>query len=122
MVAFVSPHQEKAITTEINTPDRAEFTEQMEKRLESLTRDFKELEIAQMKKGEIEARQKLEEAKKWVAKTRADFQNELARARKVSDQAWAEVSETLRGTWTEMKESIDRARTEFEAEDVETKV
>lgn len=94
----------------------------MEERLISLTRDFKEMEIAQMKKGEIEARQKLQKAKQWVSKTRADFQAELDRARKVSDQAWSEVSETLRSSWTEMKESVDRARSEFEDEEAEAKV
>lgn len=122
MVTSFSHDQEISITTEINTPDRAEFTEQMEERLISLTRDFKEMEIAQMKKGEIEARQKLQKAKQWVSKTRADFQAELDRARKVSDQAWSEVSETLRSSWTEMKESVDRARSEFEDEEAEAKV
>ncbi len=91
----------------------------METRFESLTREFKELEIAQMKKGEIEARQKLDKAKQWVAKTRSDFRKELDRAGEVSDQAWTEVSETLRSAWTEMKESVERARTEFDGAEAE---
>jgi|GEM_PF-5694884 len=102
-----------------DTPERAEFTSQMEQRLEELGRRFQEMEIEQMKKGEVEARQKLEAAKKSVTEKRNDFENELRRARKVSDDAWDDVSDTLRTAWTEMKEAIDRARTEFDGENLE---
>lgn len=98
------------------TPPRAEFTERMEERLEELKRDFQKLELDQMKKGELEARKRLEAAKKSVEQKRAEFQKELRRARSVSDKAWDDVSETLRNAWTEMKEAVDRARTDFQRE------
>lgn len=102
-----------------DTPERAEFTSQMEQRLDELGRRFQEMEIEQMKKGEVEARQKLEAAKKSVTEKRNEFESQLRRARKVSDDAWDDVSDTLRNAWTEMKEAVDRARAEFDGEGLE---
>jgi len=102
-----------------DTPERAEFTSEMEQQLEDLGRRFQEMEIEQMKKGEVEARQKLEAAKKSVTEKRNEFENQLRRARKVSDDAWDDVSEKLRGAWTEMKEAVDRARAEFDGASLE---
>lgn len=99
-----------------DTPPRAELTSQMEQRLDDLGRRFQEMEIEQMKKGEVEARQRLEAAKKSVAEKRAEFENQLKRARRVSDEAWDDVSDTLRNAWNEMKEAVDRARAEFDGE------
>lgn len=107
------------IDTLTDTPDRTEFTSQMEKRLDELGRRFQEMEIEQMKKGEVEARQKLEAAKKSVTEKRNEFESQLRRARKVSDDAWDDVSDTLRNAWTEMKEAVDRARAEFDGENLE---
>ncbi|HKK50128.1 MAG TPA: hypothetical protein VKA74_01010 [Myxococcota bacterium] len=111
--------QGDTIDTMTDTPERAEFTSEMEQQLEDLGRRFQEMEIEQMKKGEVEARQKLEAAKKSVTEKRNEFENQLRRARKVSDDAWDDVSEKLRGAWTEMKEAVDRARAEFDGENVE---
>lgn len=99
-----------------DTPPRAEFTSQMEQRLDELGRTFQKMEIDQMKKGEVEARQKLEAAKKSVSEKREEFENQLKRARRVSDDAWDDVSDSLRDAWTEMKEAVDRARAEFAGE------
>ena len=85
----------------------------MERRLDDLGRRFQQMEIEQMKKGEVEARQKLEAAKKSVAEKSEQFERKLARARRVGDDAWAEVSDALRGAWVEMKEAVDRAQAEF---------
>jgi len=107
------------IDTMTDTPERAEFTSQMEQRLDELGRRFQEMEIEQMKKGEVEARQKLEAAKKSVTEKRNEFESQLRRARKVSDDAWDDVSDTLRNAWTEMKEAVDRARAEFDGASLE---
>lgn len=88
----------------------------MQERLNDLGRRFQEMEIAQMKKGEIEARQKLEAANAIVGEKRQEFERQLRRASSVSDEAWNEVSEALRSAWTEMKEAIDRAQADFESE------
>lgn len=109
--------EEVPITSDATTQDRAEFTEQMEKRFVSLGREFQEMELEQLRKGELDARKKLEKAKKWVNRTRGEFENQLGRARKVSDEAWDDVSDSLRDAWTEMKEAVDRARREFAGED-----
>ena len=88
----------------------------MQKRLHDLGRRFQEMEIAQMKKGEIEARKKLEAANAAVGEKRAEFERQLRRAASVSEEAWGEVSDSLRSAWTEMKEAIDRAQKDFESE------
>ncbi len=88
----------------------------MQDRLDQLKKEFQRLELDQMKKGEIEARQKLEAAKKSIEAKRQSFEGELKRAKSVSDQAWDDVSDALRAAWTEMRESVDRARMEFRAE------
>lgn len=98
-----------------DTP-RAEFTSQMEERLDELASRFQEMEIEQMKKGEIEARQKLEAAKKSLAGKRREFEKQLERAGRVSDDAWDDVSDALRNAWTDMKEAVERARADFAGE------
>jgi hypothetical protein len=99
-----------------DTKPRADFTSQMEQRLDDLGRRFQEMEIEQMKKGEIEARQKLEAAKKAVAGKRTEFEKQLERAARVSDDAWDDVSDTLRDAWTGMKEAVEHARADFAGE------
>ena len=88
----------------------------MQQRLRDLGERFQEMEIAQMKKGEIAARQKLEAANSAIAEKRAEFERQLDRARKVSDEAWDEVSDALRTAWTEMKEAVEHARRDFAGE------
>lgn len=88
----------------------------MKERFDDLGKEFQELEIEQLKKGEIEARQKLESANATVSETRAEFERQLNRAGKVSNEAWNDVQETLRSAWTDMKEAVDHARKDFAGE------
>jgi len=116
-IAPPHPPRQRGVTiaTATETP-RAEFTDDIETRFEELGRTFQRMEIEQMKKGEIEARQKLESAKASFARRKAEVEKQIDRARKVSDEAWDDVRETLQTAWDDLAETVDHARRDFAGE------
>lgn len=98
------------------TTERAEFTEDLERRITGLVRDFQDLELEQMRKGEIEARAKLANVKEQVDEKRSDALASLSRARKASASAWDEAKGGLQSAWTELRGAVDRARDELAGE------
>ena len=95
---------------------RAEFTDEMERRVNEATEAFQELELAQMRKGEIKARARLAEVKKTVDEKRANARARLAAARLASAAAWDEAKKGLQSAWTELNEAVERARHELTGE------
>lgn len=93
---------------------KAEFTDNMEEQIEELRKEFQELELEQMKKGEVTARAKLADAKSAFEKKRRDVENRLDTVRRASSNAWDEAREGLDSAWDELRESVERARKDFE--------
>ena len=96
-----------------DTP-KAEFTESMEARLDELRTRFQEMELEQMKKGEIEARAKLADAKKRFEKKRRDVENRLDTVRRASSNAWEDARDGLESAWGELTDAVERAQKDFE--------
>lgn len=103
--------------------EQAELTQSVEEHLESLRQRFQDLELEQMRKGEIAARAKLDEAKQAVNQKRTQLESQLRRARKASGNAWDEAREGLENARSELEAAVERAAQSFagtlEAEDSE---
>lgn len=95
-------------------PDRATFTNEVEERLETLRQKFQEMELSQMRKGEMEARAKLADAKKEIDRKRQSARQKLHEARKASENAWADLKEGLGAALTELSDAVERAHRSFE--------
>jgi hypothetical protein len=95
---------------------RAEFTDEIERRVNEAVEAFQELELAQMRKGEIEARARLAEVKKTVDEKQSNARARLASARSASAAAWEESKKGLQSAWTELSEAVERARHELTGE------
>ncbi|HSG46679.1 MAG TPA: hypothetical protein VLA43_02575 [Longimicrobiales bacterium] len=95
---------------------RAEYTEKVERLLEDAKKRFQELELEQMRKGEVEARAALAKAQKRFEERRRELESELNRARKSSDSAWDEIRDGLESAWEEVVTSVNHARDEFRGE------
>jgi len=88
----------------------------MKTRFDALAEEFQQLELDQLKKGEIEARQKLEKANESFAEKRSEFERQLSRAGKVSDEAWDDVNDALQTAWADIRQAVDHARKDFAGE------
>lgn len=95
---------------------RAEYTEKVERLLEDAKKRFQELELEQMRKGEVEARAALAKAQKRFDQRRKEVESELKRARTSSQSAWDDVKDGLESAWGELIESVNHARDEFRGE------
>lgn len=93
---------------------KAEFTEKMEEQLEALRTKFQEMELEQMKKGEVAARAKLSAAKKAVERKRKEVEDRLDTVRRASANAWEEARDGVDAAWEELQDAIERARKDFE--------
>lgn len=100
---------------------KAAYTEQVEEQLEEAKKRFQQLELEQMRKGEVEARAALARAQERFSEKRRELESELRRARRSSESAWAEVKEGLESAWDDLAEAVDHARDEFRGE-VEAKM
>jgi multidrug resistance efflux pump len=96
--------------------ERAEFTESIERRIDGLIRQFQEMELEEMRKGEVKARAKLAEAKKTFDQKRRHARESLSEARSASVAAWEEAKAGLQTAWTDLDRAVERAREEFAAE------
>ena len=95
------------------TTEQDELTQTVEEHLEALRKRFQDLELEQMRKGEIAARAKLDEAKEAVRQKRSQLESQLRRARKASGNAWNEAREGLESAQSELEEAVDRAAQSF---------
>jgi len=103
------------------TEPRAEFTEQITTRIDALLREFQEMELEQMRKGEIEARAKLAEVKKTFNRKRDAMKKQLEQAGNASSAAWDDARKGVESAWDELRAAMDHARSEFsDAEETET--
>lgn len=93
---------------------KAEFTDTMAQRLDELHREFQELELEQMRKGEVKARAKLAAAKKSIAGKRKEVEDRLDTVRRASANAWEEARDGVEAAWQELRDAVDRARKDFE--------
>lgn len=96
------------------TSAKDRYTEEMEQKLEDLRTEFQQLELEQMKKGEVEARAKLAAAKKAVDKKRREAEDRLDTIRRASTSGWEDARDELDKAREELQSSIDRARKDFE--------
>lgn len=102
------------------TTDQAEFTNRFEEKVTDTLKEFQQLEIEQMRKGEIEARAKLADAKKAVNAKRDAMKKRLRSARKASRDAWSDAKAGVESAWDELTEAVSDARDSFEGvEDAE---
>ncbi len=96
------------------TKSRANAIEDGYARLETLKHDFQELELEQMKKGEIEARAKLASAKKDVKKKRDAAQRSIEGIRGSSAALSDEDRQAVEDALDELEAAVERARQDFE--------
>jgi hypothetical protein len=103
------------------TEQRAEFTEQIENRFNVAIREFQDLELEQMRKGEIKVRAQLASVKKSFDIRRTAMQDQLADATKASSAAWSDAKQGLESAWEELSNALGEARAEFvDAEEEES--
>lgn len=95
------------------TEQRAEFTEQIETRINEIMREFQDLELEQMRKGEIKARAKLANIRGGFVAKRKAVKDQLEQARKASSAAWADSKQGLESAWDELRSALEEARREF---------
>ena len=112
MFLLLPPTEEDTIQND--TATRANFTKRLEEKVENLRKRFQTLELEQMRKGELEARKKLEKAQEAVSEKREEVRKRLDRARRASSDAWDDAREGLESAWTELQEAVARAREDFE--------
>ena len=84
-----------------------------------MARRFQEMELEQLRKGEMSARKKLEKAQGWVENARADLERRLERVRKSGAAAGDELREGAESAWTDLEAAVDRARREFAGENTD---
>lgn len=94
--------------------DKDAYTRKMEERLEGLRQEFQQLELEQMKKGEVEARAKLAAAKKSVRKKRKQTEGRLDSVRRAGAGGWEDARTQLDESLTELQGEVERARRDFE--------
>jgi hypothetical protein len=99
--------------------ERAEYTEQIEQRIKDTLREFQDLELEQMRKGEIKARARLAKVKRGVDQKRTAAQESLHRTRKASEAAWHEARVGLEAAWGELREAVERARSELSGDEAD---
>jgi len=92
---------------------QAKITNAFEERLEEARREFLDLEIEHMRQGEIEARQRIEKARKVVEEKRAAIEGALETARGAGRAAWEDARDGLESAWTELRSALDDVREEF---------
>lgn len=92
------------------------FVGEIQSRLDDLKREFLDLELEQMRKGEIAARQELEKVKKSVATRRQELEKRLSDARSASGAALGDLQEGVTSAWSELREAVDAARDTFRGE------
>lgn len=97
--------------------DAAALTREIESRVHDLSRTFLDLELEQMRKGEIEARRKLERAKKEISARRSELKRKLSDARAAEPSAWDEACSDVESAWEELREAVEQARREFAGEE-----
>ncbi len=103
------------------TTQRAELTEQFTERMNAAIREFQDLELEQMRRGEIKARAKLSEVRKSYVRKRDAMKHELAKASKAGSAAWSDAKAGVESAWDELRAAIDEARSEFSDESDEEK-
>lgn len=105
-----------------NTADvvtQAEYTKKLERLLDDAKNRFQQMELDQMKKGEVEARAQLAHAQKEVRQKREAFEKELKRVRNSSRDAWEKLQEGADSAWDDLQAAVEAARAEFAGEVVE---
>jgi hypothetical protein len=91
--------------------ERATFTTEIETRVHEVVREFQEMELTQMRKGEIKARAKLAEARKDFTAKRDAMKEALAGAKNASSAAWTDVRGGVESAWEELSTAFEQART-----------
>lgn len=95
---------------------QTEITDAFEEHLEEARRQFLDLEIEHMKKGEVEARQEIEKARKAVEQKRSQLERALETARDAGTSAWSEAKEGLESAWGELQDAMEEVRSNFAEE------
>lgn len=95
------------------TIEREDFTEHIERSIKAALREFQELEIAQMRKGRVEARARLARVKRDVDAKRTAAQRKLHRVRKATSAAWEEAKAEAETAWRELRDAVEQARDEL---------
>lgn len=93
------------------------FVNEIEMRLQSLKREFLDLELTQMRKGEVSARQKIERAKKSIGTKRRELEQRLSRAKEDPEAASDEARQEIEAAWAELRGAVDQAREDFQEEE-----
>ena len=94
--------------------DADTFVGKIQTKLDALTREFLDLELEQMRKGEITARQKLEKAKKSIAQRRKELEQRIESAREAAPTAWDDMKDGVESAWGELCDAVNHARADFE--------
>ena len=97
------------------SPEKAEFTEEVARRVDALLKEFQGMELSQMRKGEIAARAKLANAKKSLERKRETMREQLKRARDAGTAAWDDAREGVESAWEELRGAVEQAREDFAA-------
>jgi phage host-nuclease inhibitor protein Gam len=103
------------------TTPRAELTEQFTERVNDAIREFHDLEMEQMRRGEIKARAKLADVRKSYVEKRDAMKDALEKATKASSAAWSDASAGLESAWSELRAALDEARAEFSEDEADEK-
>lgn len=102
--------------------ERAEFTKEIENRVDDVLREFQDMELKQMRKGEIKARAKLAEVRKGFSAKRDNVRKALEEATKASSAAWTDVRGGVESAWEDLHTALEEARAQFsDADEVEAK-
>jgi hypothetical protein len=101
-------------TVSTATEERATLTESLETRIHEAIDEFQQMELSQMRKGEIEARAKLADAKRKVRERQAVATARLHNAKKASASAWEEARSGLEEAWEDLRAAVHAARRSFD--------
>ena len=99
------------------TKEAETYINEIQMRLQSLKREFLDLELEQMRKGEISARQKIERAKRDITPKRKQLEEQLSQAREAPASSWEETREGVESAWTDLRGAVDAAREDFYEEE-----
>ena len=96
-----------------HTSERAAYTERFERRIKEALRDFRDIELEQMGRGEVEARARLVAWKGSIHEKRVAAQERPSEARHASAAAWSEARAGVEAAWVELRDAVARARIEL---------
>lgn len=94
------------------TPEREEFLEEMERRVERLQEDLKGLG-EQLGKSPEAVQAEYEETRQSLTEKQEQVLRDIREAKAKGTGAWAEMKVGLENAWKELDGAAERARTKF---------